>query len=436
PDRSAAAPGVAARVNGDSISIDEVRTVSLERYGRDVLEILITRTLVEQALKRQQQTLSQADLDAEIARAAATMGFQRPDGKPDTAAWLERVTREEKIPLRHYMEDIVWPTVALKRLVGTVPVSQEDLDKAFKATFGPRARCRIIVLDSQRRAQEVWQLARQNLTAEHIGNLAENYSVDPTTRSLRGEVPPIQRWGGQPALEREAFALKPGELSGVVQVADRFMVVFCEGFTEPARVSFEEVRGELYDDIHEKKQRIEMARHFTHLRESATIDNFLAGTSQAPAAPGRQTPGEAGMPAATLSKAEAAEMAQPRAGSRRAAPAASKAGSGSSTATRWTAGRAPAVATTSSTVNSVPSPAPVATCSPSKSLATSPCASSSGSRREPTTAWASALRPRATPPSRAWNCRFSTTVMPNTRTCSPGRCMVRSTAWLPPSAAA
>ena len=328
PARSAAAPGVAARVNGESIAVDEVRAVSLDRYGRDVLEILITRTLVEQALKRQQQTLSQADLDAEIARAAATMGFQRPDGKPDTAAWLERVTREEKIPLRHYMEDIVWPTVALKRLVGSVPVSQDDLDKAFKATFGPRARCRIIVLDSQRRAQEVWQLARQNLTAEHIGNLAENYSVDPTTRALRGEVPPIQRWGGQPALEREAFALKPGELSGVVQVADRFMVVFCEGFTEPAKVSFEEVRSELYDDIHEKKQRIEMARHFTHLRESATIDNFLAGTSQAPAAPGKPTPGEAGMPASTLSKTEAADLSQPRAGSRRAVPAAPKAGSG------------------------------------------------------------------------------------------------------------
>jgi len=318
PARSAAAPGVAARVNGESITIDEVRTVCLDRHGRDVLEILITRTLVEQALKRQQLVVAQADLDAEIARAAASMGFQRPDGKPDAAAWLERVTRDEKIPLRHYMDDIVWPTVALKKLVGTAPVSQEDLDKAFTATFGPRARCRIIVLDNQRRAQEVWQLARQNPTADHIGSLAENYSVDPTTRGLRGEVPPIQRWGGQPALEREAFALKPGELSGVVQVADRFMVVFCEGFTAPAKVSFEEVRSELYDDIQEKKQRIEMARHFAHLRESATIDNFLVGTSQAPTAPGRASPGGPEMPGSTLSKAEAADLAQPRTGSRRA----------------------------------------------------------------------------------------------------------------------
>jgi hypothetical protein len=282
--------------------------------------VLVTRTLVEQALKKQQQSVVQADLDGEIARAAAQMGFTKADGTADTAAWLDRVTRAEKVPMRHYMEDVVWPTVALKKLVGSVSVSQEDLDKAFQATFGPRAKCRVVVLDSQRRAQEVWQMARQNPTAEHIATLAETYSADPTTRSLRGEVPPIQRWGGQPTLEREAFALKPGELSGVVQVADRFMVIFCEGFTEAAKVSFAEVRNELYDDIFEKKQRIEMGRHFTHLRESATIDNFVAGTSQSPTQAARAGgTGVTGMPATTLSKTEAADLAKPRAGSAKAA---------------------------------------------------------------------------------------------------------------------
>jgi parvulin-like peptidyl-prolyl isomerase len=321
PAKAAARPGVAALVNGQPVTVDEVKAVCLDRYGRDVVEVLVTRTLIEQALKKQQQAVVQADLDAEIARAATQMGFTKADGTADTAAWLERVTREEKVPMRHYLEDVVGPTVSLKKLVGGVAVSQEDLDKAFQATFGARAKCRIIVLDNQRRAQEVWQMARQNPTAEQIATLAETYSADPTTRSLRGEVPPIQRWGGQPTLEREAFALKPGELSGVVQVADRFMVIFCEGFTEPSKVEFAEVRNELYEDIFEKKQRIEMARHFSHLRESATIDNFVAGTSQSPtrAAPGA-APGAVAMPATTLSKAEAADLARPRAGSTKPPP--------------------------------------------------------------------------------------------------------------------
>ncbi|MFN9271402.1 MAG: peptidylprolyl isomerase [Planctomycetia bacterium] len=318
PAKAAARPGVAALVNGDAIAVDQVRRECPERHGPDVLEIMITRTLLQQALEREKLQVSQADIDAEISRAAERLGFRKPDGTVDTAAWIERVTREQKLPVRHYLEDIVQPTVALKKLVGKVPVTQEDLDKAFTATFGPRAKCRVIILDNQRRAQEVWALARENPTAEMMGDLAEKYSVDPASRALRGEVPPIQKHGGQPAIEREAFALEPGELSGVLQVADRFLVLYCEGFTQPAQVTFEEVRNELYDDIFEKKQRIEMARHFTHLREGATIDNFLAGTSQGPTS---GVPGRPGELKSSLTKAEREDLARPRAGSRRAATA-------------------------------------------------------------------------------------------------------------------
>jgi len=325
PARAATLPGVAALVNGAPVSIDRVRQACLDRHGLDVLEVLVTRTLLSQAMAKNEVSVTQADIEAEVTRGAEAMGFRRADGTPDAAAWLERVTRDDKVPLKHYLDDIVQPTVALKKLVGKVPVSQEDLDKAFAATFGPRAKCRVVILDTQRRAQEVWQLARQNPSVERIGDLAEKYSVDPTTRALRGEVPPIQRFGGQPALEREVFALKPGELSGVVQIADRFMVFFCEGFSDPQQVRFEEVRDELYIDIEDKKQRIEMGRYFTHLREGAAIDNFLAGTSQSAAATGGAAlaRGAAGGPPAsgaqpTLSKQEQDELSRPRAGSRRA----------------------------------------------------------------------------------------------------------------------
>jgi len=333
--KSAASPGVAARVNGQPITIETVKATCVERHGPDVLEILITRQLIEQALAREKRTVTQAEIDAEISRAAESMGFRKPDGSPDVSAWFDRVTREQKIPMRHYIEDIVQPTVALKQLVGKVPVTQEDLDKAFEATFGPRAKCRIVVMDSQRRAQEVWQLARQNPTPERIGDLAEQYSVDPTSRTLRGEVPPIQRHGGQPALERQAFSLKPGELSGIVQIADRFMVILCEGYTDAAQVKIAEVRDELYDDIHEKKQRIEMSRYFSHLRESAAIDNFLAGTSQSPTQPAaagvsgqspgtRTMQGSASVPstATSLPKSLEIDANQPRTGSRKPTPTA------------------------------------------------------------------------------------------------------------------
>ena len=315
PDSRLASPDVAARVNSHPITISDVRAVCVERYGEDVLQALLTGVLLNQALARQELVVSQEDVDAEVARAAESMGFQTQDGKPDISTWLERISKENRQSIEFYLTDIVRPTVALKKLVGPVAVTQDDLEKAFTATFGPRVRCRAVVLDNQRRAQEVWQLARQNPTPEIIGNLAEQYSVDPTSKALRGEVPPIQKYSGQPALEREAFALKPGELSGIIQIADRFMILLCEGYTKPVEVTFSEVRDELYRDIFEKKQRIEMARYFTHLRESASIDNFLAGTSQSPKT---NLPAASEMPPSTLTQRETKELSEPRAGSRAA----------------------------------------------------------------------------------------------------------------------
>jgi parvulin-like peptidyl-prolyl isomerase len=139
------------------------------------------------------------------------------------------------------------------------------------------------VLNNLRRAQQVWEKARANPTEENFADLAEQYSIDPATRALRGEVAPIQRHGGQPNLEEEAFSLKPGEISGIIQVGpETYVILYCLGFTKPVDVDFASVKDILVEDIREKKLRLAMADYFDKLRAAATIDNFLAGTTQSP----------------------------------------------------------------------------------------------------------------------------------------------------------
>ena len=53
-------------------------------------------------------------------------------------------------------------------------------------------RCLAIVLNNQRRAQQVFEMARKNNTRENFGELAAQYSVEPGSQALRGEVPPIK----------------------------------------------------------------------------------------------------------------------------------------------------------------------------------------------------------------------------------------------------
>jgi hypothetical protein len=58
------------------------------------------------------------------------------------------------------------------------------------------------------------------------------------------------------------------------------VILKCLGKTKPLIEDMEDVRDELFKDIHEKKIRMAMNDEFDRLREDAQIDNFLANTTQ------------------------------------------------------------------------------------------------------------------------------------------------------------
>jgi parvulin-like peptidyl-prolyl isomerase len=283
PQLRAQMPGVVATVNGEQVAYQELAEGCLLRFGERVLDVEISHLLLQQALTKANLAVTEADLNAEMAHAAQLAGVVDKEGRPDLQKWIAMATEEQGVSKDQYLRDSVWPSAALKKITSSaISVTEDDLKKGFEANYSERVRCRAIVLANMRRAQEVWGKARQNPSLDYFGDLAEEYSVEPTTKSLRGEVPPIRRFGGQPQLEDVAFELEPGELSGIIQMGDKFVILKCEGRTEPIEVNQQDVHQILYQDIYEKKLRMAMNEKFDELRAQARIDNFLAGTSQAP----------------------------------------------------------------------------------------------------------------------------------------------------------
>ncbi len=283
PKLRAQYPGVAATVYQHQITIAQLSEVCVKRHGTEVLESVIYRRILAQALKERNLAVTEDELETEIAHAAILMGKVDANGKPDRKAWLHMVTVENGMNWTAYLEDSVWPSAALKKLCDKVAVEPEDLQRGFEANYGTRVRARAIVCNNLRKAQEVFEMARANPTIEEFGKLAEQYSIEASSRALKGQVPPIQRHGSQPLIQEEAFKLKPGEISSIVSVgAETYVILFCEGYTEPVKVTFEDVRQLIEDDVREKKQRFAMARKFEELKDRARIDNWLAGTMQTP----------------------------------------------------------------------------------------------------------------------------------------------------------
>ena len=268
-------PGAAAIINGSQITMGAVAAECVKRHGVDVLDGQINRKLLTQALKAARATVSPADINAEISRAASSYGFVGSGGQIDTDGWLEAVTRDG-MTTEVYIADSVWPTAALKQLVADrVRVTDDDMKTGYVAAYGPRADVLAIVLSDQRSAQKVWQSARDDGTEEGFAKLAEQYSIEPVSASNRGKVPPIRKFGGQPAVEKEVFGLKPGQLSGIVVTGGQYVILRLQGFTEPVVSDAAAVNDELRTDLTEKKMRRAMLAEMERIRDKADVENFL-----------------------------------------------------------------------------------------------------------------------------------------------------------------
>lgn len=261
-----------ARVNGEFITYEAVAQESVARVGKDVLDNMINRTLILQECKQQGITVSEQEVKEEVKRIAEK--FKMP-----VTTWYQMLESERGLSPRQYDRDIIWPMLALKKLAGTdVQVTQEDMRRAFVRDYGKMVKARMIMVDNFRRAQEAYEKARRD--PESFPDLAHEYSIEPNSRALGGTIPHIRRYSGNETLENAAFKLKPGEISGILEVEHgNYVILKCEGFTEPVVTDMTQIQDDLFEQVKDEKIQEAVAKVFQKIRADARIDNYLTRTS-------------------------------------------------------------------------------------------------------------------------------------------------------------
>ncbi len=282
-----------ARVGTQVIPWEVVAEECMLRYGEDVLENIINRTIIYQACQERGIQVTNEEVDQEIARIANKFNLT-----PDN--WYQMLQAERNLSPLQYRRDVIWPMLALKKIAGNrVDVTEADLQKAFESAYGERVMAKMIMFDNTRHAQTVWSEARKN--PENFEKLAQEHSIEPNSKAMGGTIPPIRQHGGNAELEKAAFAMKPGEISPVIQVGfSRFVLLKCEGRTDPhVKAMTPEIRSELYAALVEDKTQEAVANVFDNLKKAARVDNYLKGTvsgadveqtsHQKPGVPGTQS---------------------------------------------------------------------------------------------------------------------------------------------------
>ncbi|MBL8812198.1 MAG: peptidylprolyl isomerase [Planctomycetaceae bacterium] len=264
-----------ARVNGESITYEALAKECVERHGKEVLDSLINRLIIQQECANRGLTVSEAEVDQEIVEISKKFGLA-------VDQWYKMLEAERNLTPAQYRRDVIWPMLALKKLAGKeVNITREMMASAYEDNYGPRVKAHMIVIDNIRRATEIWEKAKAN--PEEFEALARDYSIEPNSRALGGVIPPIRKNSGAPEnLRKAAFALKEeGELSGIIQVEpNRFAILKYDGRTEPVDHNLADVEAQLHADLTEREVQKLVGETFERLQQQARVDNFLTGESR------------------------------------------------------------------------------------------------------------------------------------------------------------
>ena len=279
-----------ALVNGQIISRQQLADECVAQKGKEILAVMINRMLIQQALRSKKLEVTAAEIDQEIENTANRFGINRE-------GWLRTLDKERGISPIQYARDIIYPALALRKLcAGRVEVLPKDIQDAFEAQYGEKLRCRMIMVDKERTAVEIWEELKTNPGG--FEKLAQERSIDSGSRSLGGLLGnPITRHAYPQNISDNAFRQlvdgdpkdrnpdhkpKDGDFTGPIQIGETAWIILRRETVVPAtkNVSLkdEQVRKQTYEMIYEVKLKETMNAVFQELAKAAGIENKLTGT--------------------------------------------------------------------------------------------------------------------------------------------------------------
>ena len=296
-------PAVVARVNGQEIKKDdflkeaqELRGQFLQRgakpeqleseaFYKQVLEGVISRTLLEGEAKAGGVTVTDEDIQKEIAGLRAQFPSQEVYEKAMASEGLNEAKLKEnlrrQILVRKFVE---------AKVVSKTPVTEQEM-KAFydqnqqQMKQPEQLHLRHILVkvdekapaaDKQKAKAKADSLLTQVKGGQDFAKLAGENSDDPGSKANGGDLGWISRGQTVEPFEKAAFALqKPNELSPVVESRFGYHIIqFLERKPEGV-VPFDQVKERIAAFLKQRQSQQQFQAHLQELRSKAKVESFI-----------------------------------------------------------------------------------------------------------------------------------------------------------------
>lgn len=257
-----------ASVNGEVITERELYNEMIKQGGDRLLETLIDQKLVEQAAKEANIQVTDKQVQERLDKLIEEMG-----GKEAFQSTLAMYGISEDV-----LRQDVRTQLMLEQLLGDrIEVTEEEIQAYFesnKEMWGEQEqiRARHILVEDEATAQEV--LDKLN-AGESFEELAKQYSTDPSNRDKGGDLGFFPRGVMDLAFEQAAFALEPGETSGIVKSSFGYHIIRVEERKEAQPAKFEDHKERIREQLHNQKLESESTAWLAERREQSKITNKL-----------------------------------------------------------------------------------------------------------------------------------------------------------------
>jgi peptidyl-prolyl cis-trans isomerase C len=299
----AAEVGPAARVNGVEIPrarLEKAFNAYLQQRGiesqsirnpeqgqalqRQVLDVLIVQELLWQEAKRKNFIVQQEEVDQALARIRANFPSQEAFFKKLEENGLTQESYVEDVKRRLSVRQMIQQDIAKGITVSDQEVHDFYLANPDKLTRPEQIRVRHILIKVDSAVdQATKQAARQKIDAilvEARGGadfavLARQYSEGPSGPQ-GGDLGFFGRGQMAPPFEEAAFAMQPGEISGVVETRFGYHIIKLEERREAALAPEQEMAGRIRDYLQSVKVQQALEKRVQSLRQAGTVEILMA----------------------------------------------------------------------------------------------------------------------------------------------------------------
>jgi peptidyl-prolyl cis-trans isomerase C len=291
--------GPVARVNGSDVSAVELkRARKILKSGQSDAQLsadeqkeldkrLVDQLVSAELLYQSARKLEIKDLDKQV-DAKMTQARGRFANEADFAKAINDLDMSEK-DLREYTKrDVIIANFVTKAIVSKITVSEEEsrkfydqnIDK-FRQDEKVRASHILCGVDAKasakekKKAREKAEKLRKELAAgADFAKLAKENSSCPSSKQ-GGDLGFFGRGEMVPPFEQAAFALKPGEISDVVETPFGYHIIKLTERTKAETVPFGIARSKIEEHLKNLKVNAALGDLVTELRKTAKIEILL-----------------------------------------------------------------------------------------------------------------------------------------------------------------